>query len=175
MSSEEVQTKHSQSDPETELESLSDDDFFLTDRPFDFLQTYDESVNPAADMSQSLQEDGKDPRKIVSQNPANTSEWVDQQSLAMPAPKVVISTPTPDSKSEKSETHQNISGGLAGEKLQHKVYEIPALLSLGEGMPTKDMELRVHPGALTGKPVIFVILLLMPLLLHPRQLCCRQH
>lgn len=176
-SREDVQTRHSGSDPELELE-YSDDDSIFTNPPFEFLQTYDESVDPAADMSQSPQEDGKDPREIVRQNPANISEWVDQQSLAMPVPKVVISTPTLDNKSEKSEkseTRQKISGGLAGEKLQQKVYGIPALLSLGEGMPTKDMELRIHPGALTGKPVIFIILLLMSLLLHPRQPCCPQH
>ncbi|MCJ1268491.1 hypothetical protein MMC22_008379 [Lobaria immixta] len=97
-------------------------------------------------MSRSPQKNDNNPPEDVRQSTVSISEWVDQQSLSMPPPKVIISTPTPDSKSE---TRQSTSGSLAGETRQRKAYGIPTLLRLGEAIAMKHMELRIHPGALT--------------------------
>lgn len=118
-------------------------------------------------MSRSPQKNHNNLPEDVHQSTVSISEWVDQQSLPMPPPKVIISTPTPDSKSEIG---LSTSDSLAGETRQRKVYGIPTLLMLGEAITMKHMELRIHPGALTGKPVVFAILLLTSLLLHSRKL-----
>lgn len=132
-----------ESDPEMELDLPFEADPF-TDAPFKFLQTHDESVESAVEMSRSPT---NGPPENVRPKPANILEWVDQLSL-LPEPGTIIetrqstsgsSTPTPDTNL------QNTSG-----LLQPKAYGIETLLALGRSTPMENMELRVHPGALTG-------------------------
>lgn len=151
-SSEDMQSVKSLSDPEIELEMPFETGSFA-DALFEPLQTY-EIVDSGADMSRSPQTNDNGSPEDVCQNPANVSEWVDQQSLPMPPPKVAITTPIPNSKIE---TRQSTSGSLAGEMLQRDVYGISTLLKLGEATTMKHMELRINPGALTGKPAVFAI------------------
>lgn len=133
-----------------EIEIPSEPDSYA-DVLLEIIQTY-ETVESAADMSRSPTTNDDNPLENARPNPANVSEWVEQQSLPMPAPKVVISKSNPESKFE---TRQSTSGNLAREDPQRKVYGITKLLSLGESIPMEHMELRIHPGALIGKSVFF--------------------
>ncbi|MCJ1469638.1 hypothetical protein MMC07_008274 [Pseudocyphellaria aurata] len=135
---------HVRSDPEMEPEGLVETDSY-TDVLSEILQTY-EIVESAADMSRSPVTNDGNSLENARPNSANVSEWVEQQSLPMPAPKVVVSKSTPESKFE---TRQSNSGNLAGEDPQRRVYSISQLLSLGESIPMDHVELRIYPGALT--------------------------
>ena len=131
-----------------QLEMVFESDSY-TDSPLESLQT-DEVVDYAADMMRSPRTNENDRPVDMCQNSATVSEWVDQQSLPIPAPKLVVSVPTPDSKPEPSQSSSALS-------LQPKVYGIPTLLMLGEVITMENVQLRIHPGALTGKLVVSAI------------------
>lgn len=118
----------------------------LTEPPFEYLKTNE--MIPLPQTPTSNLSDG------FRTSPANTSEWVQQQSETMEGPESVATKQSPGSAGEvplaSPETIIKSSDSVVP---QPKAYDITTLIALKEATPTEHMELRVHPGALAGKQV----------------------
>lgn len=144
-----TQSPKSGSDPAEELKALLPDD----DEPDDLADLADMAYQKILAIDSYLKmlpspqaTDQRSPD--INPNRPHISETGDcWDSLPNPAPQVVISTPTTQNKSGTS------PGGLSEETLQRKTYGIDELLMLGEATNMEHMELRIHPGALAGKPL----------------------